>query len=113
MLLQSRTAIFNKKLDKEELLFLRMRTVCAQSRMDQTLPRSSIGKGHQIGWSAYNPSLCYVLRLLTSLGDLMNSINPELEYLPFGGKFVVFGGDFGNFPRLSQEDPEKTPSPQA
>jgi hypothetical protein len=29
-----------------------------------------------------------------SLRDLMQPMNPEVEQLPFGGKVVVFGGDF-------------------
>jgi hypothetical protein len=29
-----------------------------------------------------------------SLKDLMRPMNPEAEQLPFGGKVIVFGGNF-------------------
>ena len=29
-----------------------------------------------------------------SLRDIMRTVNPALQHLPFGGKVVVFGGDF-------------------
>ncbi|KAH8939712.1 hypothetical protein BDL97_15G050400 [Sphagnum fallax] len=43
-----------------------------------------------------------------SLRDLMRPMNPEAEQLPFGGKVVVFGGDFRQIlpviPKGSRED---------
>lgn len=29
-----------------------------------------------------------------SIQDIMRSVDPDLENIPFGGKVVVFGGDF-------------------